>query len=91
MKTLQSILNDIASKLNLATTEQQAIEMGLTHYLELDYNSYYGGYRLINVSVESGGHCGAFGESSACNRSSKKVFEAYLSGIYNGIIAAKNN
>ena len=29
--------------------------------LKLEYNSHYGGYRLVNVNPENGGHSGAFG------------------------------
>lgn len=90
MKQLNQILELIASELNLATNKKQAIELNLHYYLNLDYNSVYGGYRLINVAVDGGGHFGAFGGSScdgsSCDaRRTKKEMESYLEGLYNGV------
>lgn len=89
MKNLNIILENIAHLLNLATSKEEAIEKGYDYYLELEYNSHYGGYRLNNVNITNGGHRGAFGESSTCSRRSLKVMEAYLNGIYNGAKSAK--
>lgn len=89
MKQLNILLADITHLLNLAITKQGAIEKGYDYYLELEYNSNYGGYRLVNVNITNGGHRGAFGESSTCSRRSLKVMEAYLNGIYNGAKSAR--
>lgn len=48
--------------------------------LEIDYNSVYGGYRLVCVG-ESGGHYGAFGQSSCIERVNAKTFNMYLEGL----------
>lgn len=48
--------------------------------LQADYSSVYGGYRLVNVN-ESGGHFGAFGQSSCVERVSAKTFNTYLEGL----------
>lgn len=79
MKQLNILLADIAHLLNLAITKQGAIEKGYDYYLELEYNSNYGGYR------------GAFNESASCSRRSLKVMEAYLNGIYNGVKTLKTD
>jgi len=89
MKHLNIILKDIATKLNLATSKDEAIQKGLDIYLQLEYARHYGGYRLVNVMVKNGGHLGAFGESSACSRKSKKEMTNYLEGLYSGIVAGK--
>ena len=89
MKNLNIIVKDIASLLNLATSKSESIEKGFTHYIELEYNSNYGGYRLNSVNNQHGGHSGVFGESASCPRRSLKVMEAYLNGLYNGIKATK--
>lgn len=60
-KTLQYFVELIAEKANLATNKEQAIKMGLDKYLYLEYNSVYGGYRLVNVGINNGAHYGAFG------------------------------
>ena len=47
----------------------------------VDYNSAYGGYRLISIPFESY----IFGKSSMCERLSKKEFKQYLLGIIAGL------
>lgn len=89
MKNLQILLANIAHLLDLAITKQGAIDKGYDYYLE--YNSNYGGYRLVNVNITNGGHRGAFGESSACARRSLKVMTAYLEGVYNGAKSAQKD
>jgi len=91
MKNLKLILLDICNALDLPTNKQDAINKGAEMYLDLEFSSHYGGYRLINVGVKNGAHYGAFGESSACARKSKKEMTSYLEGLYNGIkLGAKN-
>ncbi len=60
-KELNSLLQEIADKLNLSTNKEQAIKQGQKQYLFLEYASIYGGYRVVNVGVENGAHYGAFG------------------------------
>lgn len=90
MKKLNTILEEIATKLDLATNRQDAINKGQNVYLKLDCNTFYGGYRLINVDINTGGHFGTFGESGVCARIPLKQMEAYLNGILTGI-NLKNN
>ena len=86
MKTeLNDILNIIADKLNLATSKQKAIELNQNKYLILENNSTYGGYRVVNVNINNGGHSGAFGESSCESRISKKLMMLKLKAILIGI------
>jgi hypothetical protein len=89
MKKLKLILQDICKELNLPFGYDEAILKGSEMHLELEHSSHYGGYRFINVGIKNGGHYGAFGESSACERKSLKVMTNYLEGIYNGIKATK--
>jgi hypothetical protein len=89
MKKLRLILKDICNALNLPYGYDDAISKNAEMYLELEYSSHYGGYRLVNVGIKNGGHYGAFGESSACSRRSLKDMTSYLEGIYNGIQATK--
>jgi len=60
-KDLQYFVELIAKKTGLATNKEQAIKLGLDKYLYLEYNSVYGGYRLVNIQVGTGAHYGAFG------------------------------
>lgn len=53
--------------------------------LQVDYNPHYGGYRLVTVNPTNGGHSGAFGKSSCCERQSCKVFNTYLDGLISGL------
>lgn len=52
-----------------------------------DFASCYGGYRLVAINPENGGHAGAFGKSSCCNRMQRKDFIAYLDGLLAGLKA----
>ena len=61
---LQSLLAEI-SKLSGISTEKRE---GEKYHLHLDFAACYGGYRLVRVNNETGGHFGAFGESSCCER-----------------------
>ena len=91
MKHLNIILKDIETKLNLATSKEEAINKGLEMFLYLEYARHYGGYRLVNVLVKNGGHCNAFGESCSGSRKSNKEMTNYLEGLYNGILAGNKN
>lgn len=91
MKNLKLILLDICKELNLPIGKEDAINKGAEMYLDLEFASHYGGYRLINVGVKNGAHYGAFGESSICARKSKKEMTSYLEGLYSGIKSGVKN
>lgn len=57
--------------------------------LFVDYNSVYGGYRLVGVHENTGGHYGVFGMSDCCDRMSAREFWYMLNGIENGLEAHK--
>ena len=83
MKTTKSELNTLlkrVSELSQISTEKKE---GERYHLYLDFNSCYGGYRLVLVSNTTGGHFGAFGESSSCGRLSAQNMAAKLQTIIN--------
>ena len=68
MKTTKSELNTLlkrVSELSGISTEKKE---GEKYHLYLEFAACYGGYRLVMVNNENGGHFGAFGESSCCER-----------------------
>ena len=87
---LELILNKIADKLNLPTTEKQAIELNQQMYLHLEFNSIYGGYRVVNFEIGTGRHYGAFGGSGSETRISKKLMLLKLNSILLGIELANS-
>jgi hypothetical protein len=90
-KTLEALLVEIAQNTNQATSEAQAIEMGKDRYLQLEYASVYGGYRVVNVKVVNGGHSGAFGGNGCEARLSAKKMEINLRGVLEGTKAIALN
>lgn len=83
---LDNLLTDIAGvNENLSACEDQAIKRGHTKYLQLEYAACYGGYRVVMVNITNGGHSGAFGLSSACERISFNEMQHFLSGILIGM------
>lgn len=84
-KTLQSLVNHIAKLTNKATSYDEAKNMGLTHYLWLEHNSAYGGYRLINVSLENGSHSGVFGGNGCEPRLKARDMENKLNSLIVGL------
>jgi len=89
MKELNKILEQIAELSGLSMSKEAAIKNNQDRYLQLEYASIYGGYRLVNVLVKNGGHGGAFGESGSCARLSKKEMTVYLNGLLNGLAFTK--
>jgi hypothetical protein len=83
MKEIKQLMCEVASKFNLATSKEDAINKSQEKYLWVDFASSYGGYRLVMVGVSNGGHYGAFNQSSCCRRMSKKEMVAYLNGLLN--------
>lgn len=85
-KDLQYALERIAELTGQATSKEQAVEMGKGFYLWLDYASVYGGYRVVNVKVNSGAHFGALGGSSVEERLKASEMLRKLEGIEYGIL-----
>ena len=84
MKKLNILLEQVATVLNLATSKEGALKLGQTEFLELDCSSIYGGYRIVNVNINSYAHSGALGCSDTCNRKSLKAMTSFLEGILAG-------
>ena len=87
---LNNLLQRIAELTGQATSKEEAKANNLKTFLHLEYASVYGGYRLITVNAENGGHGGAFGGSSCEGRLKAKDMYTKLSGIYQGLIYSKN-
>ena len=87
---LNNLLQRIAELTGQATSREEAKANNLKTFLHLEYASVYGGYRLVNVNTENGGHGGAFGGSSCEGRLKAKDMYTKLSGIYQGLIYSKN-
>lgn len=83
--TLNSLLNQIAKKLGLATNEKEAFSNKQSTYISLELNSTYGGYRVVNVIVENGGERGAFGGNGREERLKAKDMFLKLESILIGI------
>ena len=83
---LNNLLLEIAKFTNQATTKEEAIEKNLNGYLYLDNYPMYGGYNLLKVDVNNGGHYTAFNSfSSYGNRLPAKVMiekmESFIDGL----------
>ena len=90
MKTKQeyikSLVNRIAELTKKASSYNEAIEKGLNSYLTLDFNSNYGGYNLVSVNIEGGGHGTAFYCFSSCGNRLKykdmvNKLESFICGL----------
>ena|SRR5690242_16229240 len=84
-KELQSMLDQIAVLSGLASSREQAEEIGVDKYLFLEYASSYGGYRVVNVGIKNGAHYGAFGGNGCESRISAKEMYQKLDGIIIGL------
>jgi hypothetical protein len=89
MKQIKMLLIEIALLTNEATSKEEAINKGLNRYLAIDFASCYGGYRIVNVNIGSGGHSGALNQSSCCKRMSKKEMINFLSDVLTGLQTTK--
>ena len=83
---LQNLLQSI-SKLSGISTEKKE---GEKYHLYLEFAACYGGFRLVMVNNENGGHLGAFGESSCCERLSAGKMADKLRTIENTLLVVKN-
>jgi len=88
-KQLDNLVKEIADKLNLSNNREQAKEKKQKHFLALENAPIYGGYRLINVAVESGAHCGAFGGNGCEARLKAGEMAIKLRSILAGIEATE--
>ena len=88
-KELQKLVNQIGELTGLATSHEEAKNKNLTSYLYLEYNSVYGGYCLVSVRLDNGGHFGALGMSSNETRLKALEMEIKLRGIIIGLTYKK--
>ena len=88
---LNNLLADLAGMTGQATSKEQALKLDKPHYLNIEYNSSYGGYRLINVNTQSGGHSGAFGDTGCEDRLNAKSMEVKLRSLITGLEYARTN
>ncbi len=90
-KEISNTLQVLANRSGLALSKEEAIEKNQKEYLYLEYNSYYGGYRLVMVQINSGGHNNAFGISGMSKRLKASEIVIQIQGIIAGIEYQKNN
>ena len=83
---LKSLLRSISELSGISTEEKE----GEKYHLYLDFASCYGGYRLVMVNNENGGHFGAFGDSSCCERLRAGKMADKLRTILNTLLVVKN-
>ena len=83
---LQNLLRTISELSGISTDKKE----GEKYHLYLDFAACYGGYRLVMVNNENGGHFGAFGESSCCGRLSAGKMADKLRTIVNTLQVVKN-
>lgn len=84
-KHLTELLQEVADYSNNATSKKDAVNMGKGYFLAFEYASEYGGWRLIGVNAENGGHLGVFGYSASEGRISAKEMYIRLEGILKGL------
>lgn len=82
---LNELMVEISVLSGIANSKQSAIDQGQKQFIYLEYATIYGGYRLVSVSTEHGGHFGAFGRSATEARLSAKEMYQYLTGIIVGL------
>ena len=83
---LESLLRTISELSGISTDKKE----GEKYHLYLEFASCYGGYRLVMVNNETGGHYGAFGESSCCERLRAGKMAEKLRTIENTLLVVKN-
>ena len=83
---LQSLLQYISGLSGISTEKKE----GEKYHLYLEFATCYGGYRLVMVNNETGGHFGAFGESSCCERLPAGKMADKLRTIMNTLEVVKN-
>lgn len=86
---LQLLVNKIGEQTNIPTGREQAKREGQPNFLYLEYAKEYGGYRLVKVRVDNGGHSGAFNGTASEPRRPAKEMEAFLYGLLTGLTYSK--
>ena len=81
---MKELFLQLCEVMNLPYNETTAKKLNKTHYLFLDFSSYYGGYRIVSVKVGSGAHYGAFGGNGMEARLPKKQMQIYIKGLIEG-------
>ena len=83
---LESLLQTISELSGISTEKKE----GEKYHLYLEFAACYGGYRLVMVNNETGGHFGAFGDSSCCERLPAGKMAEKLRTIENTLLVVKN-
>ena len=83
---LESLLRSISELSGISLEKKE----GEKYRLYLEFASCYGGYRLVMVNNETGGHYGAFGDSSCCERLPAGKMADKLRTIINTLLVVKN-
>lgn len=82
---LENLLKEIGQLTGMAVSSDEAKEKGLDKFLFIENAPVYGGYRLINVKLDNGAHCGAFGGNGCEARMKFKEFKTKLESILDGL------
>jgi hypothetical protein len=91
-KTLEILLSQLATMTNKAASKDEAINKGLNSYLSLDNYPMYGGYNLVSVSVNGGGHSNSFNSFPSCgNRINGKAMIEKIRSFMDGLNFNSNN
>lgn len=73
------------SKKQLEILLNEIIQLTSNKNLQLEFNSTYGGYRLVNVNPINGGHSGAFDGNGCEARLNASKMYIKLRGIISGL------
>lgn len=91
-QTLSILLRQLANMTGQAVSQDEAKEKGLAEYLYLDNYPMYGGYNLVSVGVQGGGHNSSFNSfPSAGGRVNGKVMIEKIRSFMAGISYAREN
>ena len=83
---LESLLRSISELSGISLEKKE----GEKYHLYLEFAACYGGYRLVMVNNETGGHFGVFGDSSCCERLRAGKMAEKLRTIENTLLVVKN-
>ena len=89
-RTRKSELQDLLRSISELSGISLEVKEGEKYHLYLEFAACYGGYRLVRVSNENGGHFGVFGDSSCCERLPAGKMAEKLRTILNTLDAVKN-
>ena len=77
-KTINELVERVAEVKGFAGYSNRETK---SHYLDADYNSVYGGWRLNWIDSKTGGHNNLQGLSSTATRLSTREFYQFLRGL----------